>query len=143
MRPIEVLDVGCGTGYSTMVLAKFSAFVTALECDPDLAAEAQEILKELAVVNTDVVCGPLEEGWQTAGPFDVIFVNGQYTAGAAIAVRPTCEGWSSYAVVGEPKIAKVTIHTQATDGPIGARPAFDASVGALPGFDPMRQAFIF
>src|SRR5690606_22367776 len=35
-----VLDIGCGTGYSSAVLGKLASAVVAVESDPDLAARA-------------------------------------------------------------------------------------------------------
>ncbi|MEO0990500.1 MAG: rRNA adenine N-6-methyltransferase family protein, partial [Pseudomonadota bacterium] len=39
-----VLDIGCGLGYSTAVLARLGAMVIAVESDAEMAAEAQETL---------------------------------------------------------------------------------------------------
>src|SRR5262245_7710514 len=39
-----VLDIGCGTGYSSAVLAQLARAVVALEADPELAQQARENL---------------------------------------------------------------------------------------------------
>ncbi len=143
LRPADrVLDVGCGTGYSTMVLAKLSVFVTALERDEELAAKAREILSEQAVTNAEVVCGPLEEGSPRHGPFDVIIVNGRIPHVPQGLFDQLAKAGRLVAVVGESRVAKTTVHIR-DDGTIGVRSAFDASVLALPGFAPKRQAFVF
>ena len=54
-----VLDVGCGYGYSTAVLARMAEAVVALEEDPALAAEAERLLAAHAVDNAVVQTGPL------------------------------------------------------------------------------------
>ena len=57
-----VLDVGCGLGYSTAVLARMAEAVVALESDPAMAAEAERLLGEHAVDNAVVQAGPLADG---------------------------------------------------------------------------------
>ena len=58
-----VLDVGCGTGYATAILAKLAATVVALESDHDLAVKATKLLGDLGIDNAIVVEGPLPAGW--------------------------------------------------------------------------------
>ncbi|HXI86071.1 MAG TPA: rRNA adenine N-6-methyltransferase family protein, partial [Parvularculaceae bacterium] len=65
-----VLDVACGSGYSTAVLAHLAEMVVAVESDEGLAARAQENLESLGVTNAAViVCSPAE-GAAKQGPFD-------------------------------------------------------------------------
>ena len=71
-----VLDIGCGTGYSTAVMSKLAATVVALESDATLAARADENLTALGVDNAVVVAGELAEGYPSQAPFDVIFIGG-------------------------------------------------------------------
>ena len=138
----RVLDVGCGTGYSTAVLALLAASVTALECDGDLAAGAQETLKNQAISNVEVVCGPLEEGSPAHGPFDVIVINGRVAQVPQGLFRQLAEAGRLVAIVGETAVARALLHILA-DGVVGVRAAFDASVAPLPGFLPAKPAFVF
>src|SRR5258708_5577052 len=71
-----VLDLGCGTGYSSAVLSLIAGRVVALEEDSELASAAQENLRALATTNAEVVRGPLVHGWPKAVPYDVIVING-------------------------------------------------------------------
>ncbi len=71
-----VLDVACGLGYSTAVLARLAAAVIAVEPDPDMARAASSALTELEVHNAEVVEGPLTDGAKDHAPYNVIFVNG-------------------------------------------------------------------
>jgi protein-L-isoaspartate(D-aspartate) O-methyltransferase len=72
----RVLDLGCGTGYSTAVLAALCADVVALDDHADLIALARENLQELGISNATVVEAPLAGGAPGAAPFDVIVVEG-------------------------------------------------------------------
>lgn len=77
IQPDEiVLDIGCGLGYSTALMARMSEFVVALEHDEAMAAEAQSTLSEHGIDNVAVVSGPLSVGAPKHGPYDVIFIEG-------------------------------------------------------------------
>ncbi|MEM8629921.1 MAG: protein-L-isoaspartate O-methyltransferase [Pseudomonadota bacterium] len=77
IQPTEaVLDLGCGLGYSTAILARLSEAVVAVEEDHDLAEDAQARLSGMGVDNAAVVAGALAEGAATNGPYDVIVVQG-------------------------------------------------------------------
>jgi SAM-dependent methyltransferase len=46
-RPVQVIDIGAGTGRLTAVLARHGAAVTAVEPDPAMLAELRRILPEV------------------------------------------------------------------------------------------------
>ena len=71
-----VLDVGCGLGYSSAVIARLAEAVIAVEEDTAMAADAQRILSEEGVDNVAVVVGPLATGAARHGPYDVITLEG-------------------------------------------------------------------
>jgi protein-L-isoaspartate(D-aspartate) O-methyltransferase len=142
LRPADrVLDIGCGTGYSTAVLAKLAASVMGLECDGELASAGRANLQQVAA-NAEVVCGPLAEGWPDGAPFDVILVNGRIPEVPQPLFRQLGDAGRLVAVVGETDVAAAILHTLA-DGIVGSRTAFDASVAPLPGFAPLKRAFVF
>ena len=67
-----VLDLGCGLGYSTAVIARLAEAVVAVEEDAVLAAQAQRSLSAEGVDNAAVLVAPLNEGDARHGPYDVI-----------------------------------------------------------------------
>lgn len=71
-----VLDVGCGMGYSTAVIARMSEAVVALEEDATLAARAEALLSEHSVDNAITETGPLAAGVAGQGPYDAIIIEG-------------------------------------------------------------------
>lgn len=71
-----VLDLGCGLGYSSAVIARMADAVVAVEENEALAAEAQRVLASEGVDNVAVVAGPLAEGCAKGGPFDAIMLQG-------------------------------------------------------------------
>ena len=62
----RVLDVGCGFGYSSAILARVAAHVIALEENRELAAAAREALA--GEKNVEVVTMPLAEGYPSSAP---------------------------------------------------------------------------
>src|ERR1700735_2238132 len=64
----HVLDVGCGTGYSSAVLSHLVGSVVALEEDATLARRAQEALSAgLGAANVTGAIGPLTAGGPGGG----------------------------------------------------------------------------
>lgn len=128
-----VLDVGCGTGYSTAVLARLAATVVALESEPDLAARATDTLARLAVDNAAVVTGPLAAGMAPQGPYDVIILEGSIPEPPARLAEQLAVGGRLIAVIGEGGGGKATLF-QRHDGVLSGAVLFDAAIPLLTGF---------
>lgn len=70
----RVLEVGCGTGYQTAILAHLVKEVWSLEIVPELAETARQRLAALGLRNVHVL---VRDGWQglpEEAPFDKIIV---------------------------------------------------------------------
>lgn len=137
-----VLDVGCGTGYSSAVLAQLASAVVALEVDADLVRRANANLAELGVDNVAVVEGDLHAGYAAQGPYDVIFVNGAVEAVPDALTRQLGEGGRLLLVERRGGVVGKAMSYARYDDAIGARELFDAQVPTLPGFE-RKPAFVF
>ena len=138
-----VLDVGCGTGYSSAILSGLADTVVALEENHELATRANDLLTELAADNAIVVEAPLTEGYATQGPYDIIVVVG----GAIASVPPALtdqltEGGRLAAIIDDGKGQGKAILMIKRHGAVSHRDLFDASVPRLPGFEP-KMGFVF
>lgn len=71
-----VLDIGCGLGYSSAVLAHMCDAVVAIEDDAARAEEAQTLLSGEGIDNAAVIEGALAAGAPKHGPYDVILIEG-------------------------------------------------------------------
>lgn len=69
----RALDVGCGSGYQSAVLAEMGADVVAVEREPALVAHARSILSACEY-NVDVQIGDGYDGWLNKAPYDLIIV---------------------------------------------------------------------
>ena len=129
----RVLDVGCGTGYSSAVVAQLAGSVVALEQDPALARIASEALAAVGAAKVTVATGPLSAGWPAAGPYDFILLDGATeivpeTLGAQLKPegRLTC-------IFGSGPTGKAMIF-RSIEGHLVGRPVFDAVATVLPGY---------
>jgi protein-L-isoaspartate(D-aspartate) O-methyltransferase len=76
----SVLDVGCGTGYSTAVLAALGARVVGVEPNPELAEAARTNLAALVLSNAEVQPGALDGSGLAGGPFEVVIIESAVAA---------------------------------------------------------------
>jgi precorrin-6B methylase 2 len=70
-----VLEVGAGTGYYTLEIARRVARVVALERSPEMAAELEQRLARAGIANTTVVCGNFL-AYQPQEPWDHVVAMG-------------------------------------------------------------------
>ena len=127
----DVLDLGCGTGYSAAVIAQLGASVVAVETEPSLATTARTVLAAIGATNATVVEGALETAGKAKGPYDVIVIEGvvESVPGALFAqLKPEGRLVALVASEGRPGVA----HLYARSGKsIAARAAFDARLPPL------------
>ena len=137
----RVLDVGCGTGYSAMLLAALAGSVVGLEEDATLARRAETLLAEAAVANARIVSGPLALGAPQQGPFDVIVLEGAAELIPTALVDQLKNGGRLLCVLGRGPGGKAMLY-RLIDGDFSGRPVFDAAAPLLPGFE-KKLSFVF
>lgn len=128
-----VLDLGCGLGYSTAVIARLAQAVVAVEEDEALASEAQRALSAEGVDNAAVVVAPLAGGDARHAPYDVIAVQGGVEAVPEALLAQLKDGGRIGAVFMEGPLGTVRIGHKASGG-VTWRYAFNAAAPVLPGF---------
>jgi len=70
----KVLEIGTGTGYQAVVLAKLCAKVFSIERINELAMKASEMIRTLKIHNASVKVFDGTYGWSDQAPFDRIIV---------------------------------------------------------------------
>lgn len=128
-----VLDIGCGLGYSTAVLAMMSEFVVAVEDDADRAARAQTTLSGHGVDNAAVMLGPLEEGAAKSGPYDIIIVQGAVETVPDAVLDQLRDGGRIACIFAEGALGVARIGHK-FDGNVNWRFSFNAGAPVLTGF---------
>lgn len=129
-----VLDLGCGLGYSTAVLAHMAEFVVAVEDDEARAEEAQQALSSNGVDNAAVFHGALTEGAAKNGPYDLILVEGAVQQVPGALLDQIKEGGRIVAIFAEGALGEVRMGRK-IDGRVNWRRVFNAGAPVLPGFE--------
>ncbi len=129
----SVLDLGCGLGYSTAVLARLADFVAGVEDDEDLANEAQTNLSENGVDNAAVLAGALTEGAAKSGPYDIIITEGAVEELPAAILDQLREGGRIGCIFVDGTSGVVRIGHK-LNGEMSWRFAFNATAPTLAGF---------
>lgn len=136
-----VLDLGCGTGYSTAVLARLAATVVAVEPDPELRERAIQAMARIGADNTAIVDGDLGAGTPGQGPYDAIILNGAAEEIPDGLRDQLADGGRLVAVQVQDRVGKAMLIERHGDI-FGARELFDAATPLLPGFT-SQQGFVF
>ncbi len=136
-----VLEIGCGTGYLTAVLARLAGRVIGLECDGGLALRARQNLSAHGLGKANVMEGPLEAGYPAEGPYDAVILSGSVPEVPDRLVRQVKEGGRLVAVIGEDGPGRLTVFTRSGNG-LSGKARYDAGLAPLPGFE-RAPAFVF
>lgn len=128
------LDLGCGLGYSTAILAKMCDFVVAVEDEESRSAVAQDTLSQGGIDNAAVMTGPLAEGAAKSGPYDVITIQGAVESVPSAILDQLSEGGRIACLFAEAALGVVRIG-QKIDGKVYWRYAFNAGAPVLEGFE--------
>lgn len=133
-----VLDIACGTGYSTAVLASLAGSVVAIDDVPALVDRANENLAALDIGNAAAVVGELVEGKPGEAPFDCILIEGTVEDVPDPLLAQLKQGGRLVTVVRRGAVASAAVFIK-SGAEITSRASFDAAVPALAAFDRQPQ----
>lgn len=136
-----ILDIACGRGYSTAIMAKLADTVVGLETTDEAVDKATDLLYAADISNAAVVKGELKAGASEHGPFDVIFVNGAVTEVPESWIAQLANKGRLVCIVQNGPMGRGTVYTK-SGNQIGERVVFDATAPILPGFE-REVAFVF
>lgn len=94
----RVLDVACGSGYSSAVLSKLSDSVVAVESVGELAEVARRNLHQLHC-SVELFNASVIGGYSLKAPYDIIFINGAISYVPEELVEQLAEGGKVIAVL--------------------------------------------
>ena len=135
IQPHEtVLDLGCGFGYSSAVIARLADAVVAVEEDEAMATEAQARLSANGVDNAAVISGPLVAGAAKHGPYDVILIQGAVQTVPEALLDQLKDGGRIGALFMEGSLGVARVGHKGASG-VTWRYAFNASSPVVKGFE--------
>lgn len=138
IQPTDVvLDLGCGLGYSTAVIARFADAVVAVEDDSAMATAAQSLLAAQGVDNAAVIAGPLAAGAAKHGPYDAITVQGGVEMVPEALLAQLKDGGRIACIFMEAALGVVRIGYK-NNGKVTWRFGFNAGAPVLAGFTALR-----
>jgi len=133
-----VLDIGCGTGYSSAILSHLAGSVIGLESDSALSAAATARLAELGYDNVVIVSGDMHAGYPSEAPYDVIMIEGGVDFVPDTLFAQLKEGGRLVVVEGRGNASVARIYVK-ENGVASGRIAFNTAVRPLPGFERIPQ----
>lgn len=136
-----ILDLACGRGYSTAILAQLADTVIGLETEEAAVTRATELLVDADISNAAVVQGDLKSGAAEHGPFNIIFIGAAIPAVHQPWFSQLANGGRVVCIIQNGPIGRVTVFTKSGDA-VGQKVVFDASAPYLPGFE-LEKAFVF
>jgi protein-L-isoaspartate(D-aspartate) O-methyltransferase len=136
----RVLDVACGFGYASAIMARLGGHIVALDDDETLTAAAKERLAAMIPAVT-VVTGPLDRGAAEHCPYDAILVNGSLEIRPENLLAQLAEGGRLACVIGRGRAGRATLFVRAGEA-VGSRILFDAAAPTLRAFQ-SEPGFVF
>lgn len=128
-----VLDLGCGYGYSSALIARMVQAVVAIEDDGEMAPEAERRLNEAGIFNVAVLNAPLAQGAPKQAPYDAILIGGGVEEVPPAILAQLKEGGRIAALFLEGALGVVRIG-HCINGRVNWRHGFNALAPLLPGF---------
>lgn len=138
LRDDLVLDLGCGLGYSSAIMARMAQAIVAVEDADGMASEAESLLGSAGVDNVAVIDGPVAQGAAKHGPYDVIVLQGAIETLPTALAEQLKEGGRVAAIFMEGALGTCRIGHK-IDGTLTWRYAFNATAQVLPGFERARE----
>ena len=143
IRPDDVvLEIGCGTGYSTAILASIANTVVAIEEDEALSKQATNNMVELGVDNAAIMTSPLAEGYQKQHPYNAIVLSGSVAKVPESILAQLIDGGRLVTVVNKHDCLGKGVLMTKFGGSISTEEIFDAWTPILPGFE-LPPSFAF
>jgi protein-L-isoaspartate(D-aspartate) O-methyltransferase len=137
----KALVVGCGSGYSSAILARLFSEVVALEEDAALAALARDRLQAVGAANVSVVEGRLAAGWPGGAPYDAVLVEGAVEVVPEPLIGQLGQEGLLATIERNAGVSRAVLYERVGDT-AAKRRLFDAWATPLPGFERPRE-FVF
>ncbi len=139
----HILDIGCGTGYSSAILGCMGEVVTGLEQDKAMAAAGVHMLGQLDIQNAHVIHqGDWHQGYAKKAPYDVVLINGAVAAVPGKIFSQLADGGRVATVIAHDSRMGTAILITRKGDTYETQYLFDAATPFLSGFE-NKKGFTF
>jgi protein-L-isoaspartate(D-aspartate) O-methyltransferase len=136
------LDVGCGSGYTTALLAHLATHVVGLEIDPTLVKKAREALSLEGITNAQVLEQDASLETSLTQHFDAILMGGSCAQAPQHLLNALNIGGRLLGIFGSEPLMQATLVTRVGEAQWDMKPLWDTLAPRLHGFAEM-SAFHF
>jgi len=136
----KVLDVGCTTGYSTIIMAFLGGTVIGLEEGESFISQARELASLEGITNTAFSKGSYENGLPAQGPYDCILLQRAYAEAPQALLDQLNEGGRLVYIKQKSETFGQACLIEKFHGVVNPRPLFEMCV---PFFNQPKPGFFF
>lgn len=130
----SVLDIACGTGYSSAVMANLCKKIVAVESSTDLASKAHLNLNKLGVDNVIIISNSLADGHEEGAPYNIIFINGAVSKVPQGLFNQLAENGKLITIISKTPNSGSIILYKKTNGAISSSEIFDVNQPVIEDF---------
>ncbi len=133
-----VLDIGCGSGYSSAILSPLVTTVIALEHNKRQMDKAVKLWEQLGACNIALIEGALTDGVLEQAPYSLIIFNGAVSKIPPKIIDQIGNGGRLIAIIKEADsyVGCATLFAKNCNGDVSSKKLFDANAPFLKGFEP-------
>jgi protein-L-isoaspartate(D-aspartate) O-methyltransferase len=130
----SALDIACGTGYSSAVLANLCKKVFAIEPHADLASKAHQNLNKLSIGNVIIISNQLADGHEEGSPYDIILINGSVKAVPEKILNQLSENGKLIVIINKTQNLGAAVLFSKKNGLLSSREIFDVNLPPIEEF---------
>ncbi len=136
------LEVGCGTGYATALLARVCRQVFSVDIHQDFVDTTAANLKAQGIDNVTLETGDAAQGWDAHRPYDVIFISGSSPVLPEAFQESLNRGGRLVAFVGDSPVMQAILITRTGENEWQTEILFETEIKALEN-STKPQRFVF
>jgi protein-L-isoaspartate(D-aspartate) O-methyltransferase len=125
------LEVGCGTGYVTALLAQTCREVYSVDIQQDFIDTTAKNLAAMDLNNITLECGDAARGWDAHAPYDVIFISGSAPELPDAFQKSLNRGGRLVAIVGDTPVMEAVLITRTGVNEWSQETLFETDIKAL------------